>query len=142
MQNGFAADHKQRGVMMTAAKTGVVCTLLLLFSLTPAASQEDKKYDAIVGDWGMETDFQGQLIPATMKLSVKDGKLTGVWISMNQEMKLTDLEFDGKKLTFARTMGRGGQTIHFEGTVRGDEITGKYRSPMAELKCTGKRKKN
>ena len=72
---------------------------------------------------------------------MKDGKLTGIWVSMDQEMKLTGLELDGNKLTFKRTMGQGGQTIDFEGTVQGDEISGRYLSPMGgEYKCTGKRK--
>ncbi len=103
--------------------------------------QEKQVYDAIIGDWEMETEFQGSLIPALMTLSVKDGKLAGVWVSMDQEMEMIDLEFDGKKLSFKRTMGEGGETIDFEGIVNGDKISGKYLSPMGgEYKCTGQRK--
>ncbi|MBW1855432.1 MAG: hypothetical protein JRJ00_12270 [Deltaproteobacteria bacterium] len=104
---------------------------------------EKQVYDAIIGDWEMETEFQGDLIPALMILSVKDGKLAGVWVSMDQEMEMIDLEFDGKKLSFKRTMGEGGDTIDFEGIVEGDEISGKYLSPMGgEYKCTGERKRS
>ncbi len=103
--------------------------------------QEKQVYDAIIGDWEMETEFQGSLIPALMTLSVKDGKLAGVWVSMDQEMEMIDLEFDGKKLSFKRSMGEGGQTIDFEGIVEGDKISGNYLSPMGgEYKCTGQRK--
>jgi hypothetical protein len=103
--------------------------------------QEKQVYDAIIGDWEMETEFQGSVIPALMTLSVKDGKLAGVWVSMDQEMELIDLKFDGKKLSFKRSMGEGGQTIEFEGIVEGDEISGHYLSPMGgEYKCTGQRK--
>jgi hypothetical protein len=39
-------------------------------------------------------------------------------------------------------MGQGGDTINFEGIVNGDEISGKYISPMGgEYECTGQRKK-
>jgi len=127
---------------MNAARFLTASLGLIILCLPSLAHQAGKKYDAIVGDWEMETEFQGQLIPATMTLSVKEGKLTGVWVSQNQEMELTELKFDGKKLTFDRTMGQGGQTISFEGTVEGDKIAGKYVSPMADLKCSGKRKKN
>ncbi len=125
------------------------CFLMLLFflSLTPLGNsyhasmdQEKQIYKAILGDWEMETEFQGSIIPAVMILSVRDGKLEGVWESMDQEMELIDLKFDGEKLSFKRTMGEGGDTINFEGTVKGDEISGKYISPMGgEYECTGKR---
>jgi signal peptidase I len=85
--------------------------------------------------------IQGSIIPAVMTLSVRDGKLKGIWVSMDQEMELIDLKFDGEKLSFKRTMGEGGDTINFDGTVKGNEISGKYISPMGgEYKCTGKRK--
>ena len=58
--------------------------------------QEKQAYDAIIGDWEMETEFQGSMIPALMTLSVMEGKLAGVWVSMDQEMDMIDLEFDGK----------------------------------------------
>jgi len=126
------------------------CFLMLLFflSLTPlgnsydaSMNQEKQIYEAIIGDWEMETEFQGSMIPAVMTLSVRDGKLEGVWVSMDQEMELIDLKFDGEKLSFKRTMGEGGDTINFDGTVKGNEISGKYISPMGgEYECTGKRK--
>jgi hypothetical protein len=128
----------------------LLCFLMLVFflSLTPlgnsydaSMNQEKRIYEAIIGDWEMETEFQGSIIPAVMTLSVKDGKLEGVWVSMDQEMELIDLEFDGEKLSFKRTMGEGGAIINFEGTVKGDKISGKYTSPMGgEYECTGKRK--
>ena len=124
--------------------------LLTLFLLTlplignshsTSLDQEKSVNDAIIGDWEMETEFQGSLIPAVMTLSVMDGKLTGVWVSMDQEMEMIDLTFDGKKLSFKREMGVGGDTIAFEGNIEGDKISGKFLSPMGgEYKCTGKRK--
>jgi hypothetical protein len=78
-----------------------------------------------------------------MTLSVEVGTLTGVWASMGQEMEMIDLKFDGKNLSFKREMGQGGDTINFEGIVEGDEINGKYASPMGDdIVCTGQRKKS
>ena len=119
--------------------------LLSLFSMGESSfislNQEKQAYDAIIGDWEMETEFQGEVYPAVMTLSIEDGKLTGVWVSMGQEMEMIDLKFDGKKLSFKREMGQGGSTISFEGIVDGDEINGKYASPMGDdIVCTGRRK--
>ncbi len=109
-------------------------------SFTPL-NQEKQVYDSIIGDWEMETEFQGDFIPAIMTLSVKDEKLSGVWKSMDQEMEMIDLKFDGKNLSFKREMGQGGSTINFEGIVDGDEISGKFISPMGDgYECTGQRK--
>lgn len=123
--------------------------LLSLFSMGDSCftvtilDQDNQAYETIVGDWDMETEFQGEVYPAVMTLSVEDGTLTGVWASMGQEMEMIDLKFDGKNLSFKREMGQGGDTINFEGVVNGDEITGKYASPMGDdIVCTGKRKKS
>ncbi len=114
---------------------------ITLIDASPVIGQEKQTYEAIIGDWEMETEFQGSIIPAVMTLSVRDGKLEGVWVSMDQEMELIELKFDGKKLSFKRTMGEGGVTIDFDGTVKSNEISGKHKSPMGgEYKCTGKRK--
>ncbi len=119
--------------------------LLSLFSMGDSIfihlDQDEQAYETIVGDWDMETEFQGEVYPAVMTLSVEDGKLIGVWASMGQEMEMIDLKFDGKNLSFKREMGQGGSTINFEGVVDGDEISGKYASPMGDdIVCTGKRK--
>ena len=114
---------------------------ITLMDASPVIGQEKQIYEAITGDWEMETEFQGSIIPAVMTLSIRDGKLEGVWASMDQEMELIDIKLNDEKLSFKRTMGEGGVTINFEGTVRANKINGKYISPMGdEYKCTGKRK--
>ena len=122
---------------------GILC-LLAAPSTADSRTVEDQAkpdFDAIIGDWEMETEFQGDFIPAVMTLSVIDGKLKGIWVSMDQEMQLIDLEFDGKNISFKRTMGEGGDAIEFKGVVEGDKISGKYLSPYGgEYPCTGKRK--
>ena len=135
---------KTRKVLLSIVMT---IFLLSLFSMGESSftflNQEKQAYDDIIGDWEMETEFQGDVIPAIMTLSVEDGKLTGVWVSMDQEMEMIDLKFDGKNLSFKREMGLGGDTINFEGLVDGDEISGKFISPMGgEYECTGHRKES
>ena len=70
-------------------------------------------------------------------LKIREEKAT-----LGQEMDMIDLKFDGKNLSFKRTMGAGGSTIEFEGIVEGDKISGKFISPMGgDYPCFGQRKK-
>ena len=104
---------------------------------TPLASSGK----ALLGAWEMKTAFQGEFIPATMTLKLEEGKLTGVWSSQGMEMPMTDIVFKKGTLRFKRTMGPGGASLAFEGTVEGDKISGQYTGPMGELESNGERKK-
>lgn len=134
---------KTRKILFSLMMSAFLLSLPLIGNSSfTSLDQEKQVYDSIIGDWEMTTEFQGSFIDAVMTLSVKEGKLTGVWVSMDQEMEMIDLKFDGKNLNFKREMGQGGDTINFEGIVNGDEISGKYISPMGgEYECTGQRKK-
>ncbi len=117
------------------ALLSVVAVVLVVAPGFASAQQE-----AVVGEWEMVTDFQGQQIAATMKISVEDGELVGVWTSQGEDIPMREVKIDGETLTFNREMGRGGATLSFEGTVEGDEISGRWISDMGELPCSGKRK--
>ena len=95
----------------------------------------------LVGVWAMHTEFQGDQIPATMTISLAEGKLVGIWTSTGQDMKISELAFDGEAITFNRTMGAGGALLVFEGTLKNGEIAGHYLIPSGQrLACKGKRK--
>ena len=96
------------------------------------------KLSAVVGDWEMKTEFGGQIIEATMTLSVKDDALVGMWVSMGRDMELSNVEFDGQTLSFNRELGPG-QRLSFEGSVQGNKITGKYSGPFGEINSNGAR---
>ncbi len=104
---------------------------------TPLASSGKE----LLGAWEMKTAFQGGFIPATMTLKFEEGKLTGVWSSQGMEMPMTDIVFKKAKLRFKRTMGPGGASLAFEGTVTGGKISGQYTGPMGDLESNGQRKK-
>ncbi len=94
---------------------------------------------AIVGEWEMETEFQGNTIGATMLISVNEGKLVGTWTSQGREMEMKNLKFEANKLTFSRSVSENAE-LKFEGTVEGNGIKGAYTGAFGELKCTGVRK--
>ena len=107
---------------------------------TAARREKPSVFAGILGEWSMETSFNENTIEANMKLSVRDGALVGSWQSMGRDMELSDIEFDGEKLSFTRSMG-GDRTLTFVGRVNGNRITGKYNGPFGELDCTGTRAK-
>ncbi len=106
-----------------------------------AKANDGKKIDAasIVGDWEMKTAFGGGSIDATMSLTLKEGKLTGLWLSQGEEMKLVDVALKGNKLSFKRVIPDGPE-LAFSGKIDGNKIAGKYTGGFGELDCSGKRK--
>jgi len=92
-----------------------------------------------VGEWEMQTEFNGGQIPATMVLSRIGGKITGVWKSQGMEMEMKDLTLKGDKISFSRSIG-GEATLRFTGEFTGDKIVGKYTGDYGELACSGQRK--
>ena len=88
----------------------------------------------------MVPHFNGQAIPATLVIEPSEGKLAGTWKSQGMEMELTGLAVAENVIRFERTMGPGGASMAFEGTLDGDTLDGAFEYGR-ELECTGKRSK-
>jgi hypothetical protein len=87
--------------------------------------------DAIVGEWQMSVNMPAR--DNVEKLTVTknaDGTLAGKWESRRGENKISNMKFEGGKLTFIRTIDFGGRIMEseFEGTVEGDAIKGVFKS--------------
>jgi hypothetical protein len=121
---------------LNAARRAIYTVVATFLVVVPAlaAGQE-----SVVGEWEMVTDFQGQEISATMTITIEDGEMVGVWTSQGQDMPMHEIDLDGNTLTFNRSMGQGGATLAFVGTVEGDEIKGTWSGQVGELSVTGKR---
>lgn len=100
---------------------------------------DSKTSRRIVGDWDMETKLGDRSIDAVMTLTIKDGRLTGVWKSMGREMPLSDIAFDGTTLSFKRSIGPE-QELTFTGTLKRDKINGKYAGPFGDIESNGERR--
>ena len=105
-------------------------------SQAPTGNEAD--FVAIVGDWEMKTMMGDDAIEAIMSLTAENGRLSGVWKSRGREMEMKNLRLNGSKLAFTRSMGSG-RDLHYEGTLDGDKITGKYKGPFGELTSNGTR---
>jgi hypothetical protein len=98
--------------------------------------------DAIVGEWQMNVNMPAR--ENVEKLTVTksaDGTLAGKWEGRRGESKISNMKFEGGKLTFIRTMDFGGQIreSEFEGTVVGDAIKGVFKSDRGDREASATR---
>ena len=80
------------------------------------------------GTWKWETNFGGKARENTLKLKLDGDKLTGSMLGRdNQESPIENATFKDDKVSFTYTREFNGQkfTMKYNGTVKGDTITGK-----------------
>lgn len=98
--------------------------------------------DAIVGEWQMNVNMLAR--ENVEKLTVTksaDGALAGKWAGQRGESTISDLKFEAGKLTFTRVSNFGGRemTWTFEGTVKGDQIQGKFSNERGDREANATR---
>jgi hypothetical protein len=125
----------------TVCHAGVGRTLALVFLLAcagPAAVM--LAADDVTGPWEMTMDFGGRPSYATLTITKNaDGALAGKWGSDN----LSNVKFDGQKLTFARTVKFGDNefTMNYAGTFKDGKIAGAFSTDNGDFAANGARKK-
>jgi hypothetical protein len=87
--------------------------------------------DAIIGEWQMSVNIPArENVEKLIITKNADGTLAGKWEGRRGESKISNMKFEGAKLTFIRASDFGGRTMEseFEGTVEGDSIKGVFKS--------------
>src|SRR4030042_1255852 len=95
--------------------------------------------EEIKGDWALTMDFNGRPMNATLSIAqIADGTLTGKW----GRQELSDVKFDGQKLTFVRNLKLGDQefSLNYAGTLKNGKLTGTLSSDQGEFAVNGVRK--
>ncbi|MFC1782459.1 hypothetical protein ACFL02_02610 [Planctomycetota bacterium] len=121
---------------------GMVVFLALVLYIMPTAVRAQAAGD-IVGIWDMVMDMQGMEVFAEAVFSKKpDGTLAGKWTSSRGEGDLLNVKLNNGRLTFDRIVDFGGQLLelNFEGTLKGDKITGDFITDMGEIPVVGTRR--
>lgn len=98
--------------------------------------------DAIVGKWQMSVMMPEHEIVEKLTITKNaDGTLAGKWEGRRGESTISDVKFEGGKLTFTRTSRFGERefTSTFEGTVEGDNMEGVFRSERGEREANATR---
>jgi hypothetical protein len=127
--------------MRTAKRHGTLGNLLLSIFVLAFVSAPALVFAAegIAGDWEMTMDFNGRTTFATLSIAKKaDGAFTGTW----GRNELSDVKFDGEKLTFTRTikMGEREFTMTYAGTLKEGKLTGTLSSDRGSFAANGARK--
>ena len=94
----------------------------------------------ISGEWELASDFNGRQMLSTLTLAQgANGTLTGKWGSTD----LSNVKFDGQKLSFVRTIKFGDQefTMNFAGTLKDGKLAGTVSSDRGESTINGTRRK-
>ena len=94
-----------------------------------------------VGNWEMKLKMGEREFTSKLIVNVdKEGKLTAQWQSRRGESEITDLQYERGKLTFKRksTYQDRERESTFEGTVRGDTLSGVIKSERGEITAEGK----
>ena len=119
---------------------GVRFALLLvtvvLFSAAAATADENP-----VGTWNLKLEFRGRQVDVTLTIEKGDDDYSGTWEGARGSTELSDLKYEGNKLTWVRKVERQGQefSIDYEATIAGDSLEGKMITPRGENTFSGKR---
>jgi len=98
--------------------------------------------EAIAGEWQMNvTTPAREFVEKLIITKNADGTLAGEWKAQRGENTISDIKFEGGKLTFTRTSKFGDRefTSTFEGTVEGDNIKGVFKSERGEREAIATR---
>ena len=94
-----------------------------------------------VGSWEMKYKVGEQEITGTLVVKAdKERNLSAKWQSQRGEHEISDLKYERGNLSFKRTSKFGERQWEstFEGNVRGDTLTGAFKSERGEIAAEGK----
>lgn len=97
---------------------------------------------AILGDWQLQIDVEGQKMPSILSVSKdSDGQLRGEWISFFGISELREIKYEARELSFAMTIRLGEDDVvtKFAGSVKRGELTGTFSNNLGEHAARGKR---
>ena len=94
-----------------------------------------------VGSWVIKYKFGEREITSTLVVEAdKEGNLTAQWQGRRSKSEITDLQYERGNLSFKRksTYQDSQRESAFEGTVRGDTLSGVMKSERGEIPVEGK----
>ena len=101
-----------------------------------------KPKSPVLGHWDMKFNVGDREITGKLSISQEpDGSLAGAWASARGQTVISNVKFQGGKLTFSRksTFGDRQYESTFDGTVKGHELTGAFKSQRGEMAAAGQR---
>ena len=120
-------------------KLMVVVLAVVLFAGVSAAAER------LVGDWEIKVTFNEREMVSTLSITQeKEGNYAGTWKSQWGETAVDDIKFEDGKVSFTRTSKYNEREFKstYEGTIKGDTLTGKIKSERGEIEANGVRVKS
>jgi len=116
---------------------------MILFGLlvTLLAAAQEKKYEALLGEWDAQTE-DGQYT-FVFVFSMEEETLKGLFKGSTGDYEMEDLSFKDNELTFSVNIDAGGQTmsIDFSATIEGETLKGFLSMEYGESNISGKKRK-
>jgi len=119
----------------------IVGIILFSLSLTFPADAQEKEYEALIGEWDVQTS-DGQYT-FVFVFSMEGETLKGLFKGTSGDYEMEDLSFKGSELTFSVTIDAGGQTmsIDYSATIEEDSLEGFLSMEYGDANITGKKRK-
>jgi len=129
---------------MKKAKFQILTTawiILFCLSVTFLAVAQEKNYEALLGEWDVQTE-DGQYA-FVFTFSMEDGALKGMFQGSTGEVEMEDLTYENNELTFTVNIEAGGRSmpIDFSATIERDGLEGMLSLEFGEANISGKRRK-
>jgi hypothetical protein len=133
------------GSMGSMTKTALIVLITAIFFSSTALvlNGDETSYKALLGNWDIEADAGGQVFTFVFQFTLDNGVLKGKLTFDMGEGEMTDLTFDGKKLTFSVSLDVNGQVIDLsaDAEVDGQKISGTLVADMGEATFIGEKQK-
>lgn len=149
-QLGFSRERRNRqGQTRTSKFAGTVKDGKLSGAMSgergelKLEGERSKKMPSAVGSWEMKLKRGEREFTSTLVVSAdEECKLSAEWQGRRGEHEVSDVQCEGEKLTFKRKSkirDREWEST-FEGTVKGDKLTGVVKTERGEIAAEGKRR--
>jgi hypothetical protein len=129
--------------MLNGRNSGVTIVGIVLFCLSTTflGSVQEANYEALLGEWDVQTE-DGQYAFVFI-FSMEEKTLKGLFKGTSGEYEMKDLSFEGNELKFTVTIDAGGQTmsIDYNAAIEGDALEGYLSMEYGEANITGKKRK-
>jgi len=115
--------------------------ILFCLSVTFLAGAQDMDYEALLGEWDVQTE-DGQYT-FVFVFSMEGESLKGIFQGMSGDVEMEDLSFKDSELSFTVNIDAGGQAmaIDYSATIEGDTLEGYLSMEYGEANITGKKRK-
>jgi hypothetical protein len=128
--------------MLRGKISGVMIVGIVLFclSITFFASAQEGEYEALLGEWDVQTE-DGQFT-FVFTFSMEEDTLTGMFEGPTGEVEMEDISFEENELMFTVSIDAGGQimVVDFSATIEEDSMEGFLSMEMGEMNFSGKKR--